>query len=250
MTTSHRGRLDIYPSIDLRDGQVVRLAQGDFERQTTYDLDPLEVARGWADIGATLLHVVDLDGAKAGAVRQADAVAAVVKAEQRLMVQVGGGVRERDDVRRLLDAGCSRVVIGTRGVQDRAWLESIVGEFPGQIVLAIDAKAGRVAVGGWQETTDVSALDLATEVALLPLASLLYTDVARDGMLAGTDAVGTAELATATTLPVLASGGVGSINDLDPLIASNVAGVVIGRALHEGKIELAEALARSDGRAV
>ncbi|MEM1013520.1 MAG: 1-(5-phosphoribosyl)-5-[(5-phosphoribosylamino)methylideneamino] imidazole-4-carboxamide isomerase, partial [Planctomycetota bacterium] len=215
MPESRRGRLTIYPSIDLRGGEVVRLAQGDFERQTTYDRDPALLVRQWANLGAERLHVVDLDGAKAGAVQQAEAIEAIVRAEPRLKVQAGGGVREIDDVRRLLDAGCDRVVVGTRGVRDRAWLESILSDddIAGRVVLAVDAKGGRVAVGGWQETTDVAVLDLAADVSALPLAALLYTDVARDGMMTGTDADGTQQLACATELPVLASGGVGKIDD-------------------------------------
>jgi phosphoribosylformimino-5-aminoimidazole carboxamide ribotide isomerase len=243
--SSRSGTLDIYPSIDLIDGRVVRLAQGDFGRRTTYDVAPAEVVRRWADEGATLLHVVDLDGAKAGRVQQAQAIASIVQAEPRLSVQAGGGVRELDDVQRLLDAGCDRVVIGTRGVRDRTWLESLLqrDDMHGKIVLAVDAKEGRVAVGGWQEATDVSAVELARDVGHLPLAALLYTDISRDGMLGGTDLAGTINLAEATSLPVLASGGVGTVDDLVPLKPTAVAGIIIGRALHEAKITIPQALA-------
>ncbi len=238
------GQLEIYPSIDLRGGKVVRLAQGDFARQTTYDVEPGRVAHSYADAGATWLHVVDLDGAKEGRVCQANLIGDIVQAEPRLSVQAGGGIRNVDDVKRLLDAGCNRVVVGTRAVSDWPWLETLLADdaMANRITLAIDAKDGRVAVGGWQETSDVTAIELARRARDLPIAALLYTDVARDGMLGGTDAIGTAELADVSTIPVLASGGVGSIDDLPPLVASNVSGVIIGRALYEGKIDLQAAV--------
>ena len=219
-TSEHRGRLEIYPSIDLRGGRVVRLAQGDFGRETRYDVDPADAARAYADAGAAWLHVVDLDGAKAGAVSQSDRIAAVVRAEPRLRVQAGGGVRSRDDVARLLDAGCSRVVVGTKAVQDWPWLASLLEEdaMHGKLTLAVDARDGRVATHGWQETSELAAVDLARRTRGLPLGAILYTDVARDGLLGGTDAARTAELADATDVPVLASGGVGSLDDLRPLV--------------------------------
>ena len=242
------GTLEIYPSIDLRGGNVVRLAQGDFGRETIYDVDPAEVARAYADAGAGWLHVVDLDGAKAGRVSQADRVAAIVRAEPRLRVQAGGGVRSGEDVARLLDAGAARVVVGTKAVQDWPWLLDQLDLHPGRLTLAVDAKAGVVATHGWQETSGRPAADLAAASRGLPLAALLYTDVARDGMLGGTDHAGTAALADATDVPVLASGGVGSPADLRPLIASNVAGVVIGRAIYEGRIDLAAAVESGRGQ--
>ena len=241
----HRGRLEIYPSIDLRGGRVVRLAQGDFGRETRYDVHSGDAARSYADAGAAWLHVVDLDGAKAGAVVQADAIADIVKAEPRLRVQAGGGVRSGDDVRRLLDVGCERVVVGTKAVQDWPWLLGLLDDstMHGRLTLAVDAKAGRVATHGWQSTGDDLAIDLARRTRGLPLGAVLYTDVARDGLLGGTDHAGTADLAAVTDVPVLASGGVGSIDDLRPLVETDVAGVVIGRAIYEGKIDLAAAVA-------
>ena len=247
--TLHAGRLEIFPSIDLCNGQVVRLAQGDFDRQTTYDVDPADAARSYADAGARWLHIVDLDGAKAGRVEQIDRIAKIIAAEPRLKIQAGGGVRRTDDIRRLIDAGVHRVVVGTRAVQDWDWLTKLLEDaaFDDRITLAVDAKDGMIATHGWQETSAISAIDLAGRTRGLPLAAILYTDVARDGLLGGTDHARTARLAEATDVPVLASGGVGSIDDLTPLIASNVAGVIIGRALYEKKIDLVAAIARGQG---
>lgn len=249
MAISHKGQLEIYPSIDLRNGRVVRLAQGDFGRQTQYDVDPDDAARAYADAGAKWLHVVDLDGAKAGYVAQADRVAQLIAAEPRLAVQAGGGVRSEADVRRLLDAGAARVVIGTKAVQDWSWLQTLLGDdaFHGRITLAIDAKDGLVATHGWQETSTIAAIDLARRAMGMPLAALLYTDVARDGLLGGTDIFRTAALADATDVPVLASGGVGSIDDLQPLLNTNIAGVIIGRAIYERRIDLAAAVRLDKG---
>ena len=234
----------IYPSIDLRGGRVVRLAQGDFVRETRYDVDPLDAARRYADAGATWLHVVDLDGAKAGAIAQADHIAAIVRAEPRLNVQAGGGVRSEDDVRRLLDAGVNRVVVGTKAVQDWPWLLSLLEDesLHGRLTLAVDAKDGLVATHGWQTASETPALELAKKTRGLPLGAILYTDVARDGLLGGTDVSRTIELANATDVPVLASGGVGSLDDLRPLLSTAIAGVIIGRAIYEEKLDLADAV--------
>lgn len=242
--STHAGTLTIYPSIDLRGGSVVRLAQGDFGRETRYAVAPAEAARSYADAGAQWLHVVDLDGAKSGAVQQADTIAGLIRSEPRLKVQVGGGVRSVDDVRRLLDAGASRVVVGTKAVRDWPWLLALLNDaaMHDRLTLAVDARDGQVATEGWQAGSDVTAVELAERTRGLPLAAILYTDVARDGLLVGTDADRTATLADATDVPVLASGGVGSLDDLRPLIASNVAGVIVGRALYEGKLDLAEAI--------
>ncbi len=245
MTKPFVDTLEIYPSIDLIGGRVVRLAQGDFGRETKYDVAPADAAKAYADAGAEWLHVVDLDGAKAGSIQQTEAIRAIVEGEPRLRVQAGGGVRERDDIQRLLDAGVSRVVVGTKAVRDWPWLLELLedADLHGRLTLAVDAKAGRIATAGWQESSTVAAIDLTRQTNGLPLAAILYTDVARDGMLTGTDAVGTAELAEATDVPVLASGGVGSLDDLRPLVPTNIAGVIIGRAIYEKKIDLAAAIA-------
>ena len=239
---------EIYPSIDLRGGRVVRLQQGDYGREIRYDVDPLEVAGSYERAGARWLHVVDLDGARAGRVEQAEAIGRIIAATN-LRVQCGGGVRSREDVLRLLEAGAERVVVGTKAVRDWPWLESLLEdrELAGRLTLAVDAKGGYVAAAAWQETTGVTALELTRRADDLPLGAILYTDVARDGMLGGPDAARTAELARATRHPVLASGGVGSLEDLRPLPGLGIAGVVVGRSLFEGRLDLKSALALIQG---
>ena len=236
--------MKIIPSIDLRAGKVVRLQQGDYARQTEYAVDPVAVAQGYADGGAAYVHVVDLDGAKIGAPAQVGLVAEIVRATG-LIASVGGGVRSTDDVRKLLDAGAARVVVGTRAVEDWPWFETVAhdADFAGKLILAVDAKDGRVATKAWTETSDLLATDLAARVNGWPLAGLLYTDVARDGMLAGPNVARTAELAAATDVPTIASGGVGTAAHVRDLAAAGgIWGVVIGRSLFEGTLTLADAL--------
>lgn len=239
--------LTIVPSIDLRAGRVVRLQQGDFDRQLDYDHDPIETARGFARDGATIMHVVDLDGAKAGAVQQADLIGRIAK-EAGITVQAGGGVRSDEDIRRLLDVGVSRVVVGTKAFQDWAWFEMAANApFAHKLVLAIDAKEGQIATHGWTKVAERTALDVAAEVTGWPLAGLLYTDVAKDGMLGGANVELTAQLAGATHVPVIASGGVGTLDHIRALVGKQIWGVILGRSLHDGKIKLADAIAATRG---
>jgi phosphoribosylformimino-5-aminoimidazole carboxamide ribotide isomerase len=232
----------IIPSIDLRSGQVVRLQQGDFQRQLTYDLDPVAVAKSFQADGATIMHIVDLDGAKEGRVMQDELIGQVADATE-LTIQAGGGIRTEDDIRRLIDAGVHRVVVGTAAFKNWRWFEKASqGEFANQLVLAIDAKSGMVATHGWTETSTVHALDVAKTVNDWPLAGLLYTDVAKDGMLQGPNVEATAELAAATNVPVIASGGVGNLDHIKGLLGNNIWGVILGRSLHDGKVKLKEAI--------
>ncbi len=233
----------IVPSIDLRDGKVVRLQQGDFNRQINYDLDPVEVARGFARDGATIMHIVDLDGAKAGRVMQQDRIGRIAKAVD-IQIQAGGGVRSGADIGLLLAAGVDRVVVGTAALANWSWFESVaLGEFAGQLTLAIDARDGVVATHGWTASSGVTALEIAGRVRGWPLAGLLFTDVARDGMLQGSAAESTAELAAAIDVPVIASGGVGSIEHIRNLLGRGIWGVILGRSLHDGRVKLIDALA-------
>ena len=234
---------ELYPSIDLRGGGVVRLAQGDYARETRYDVDPLDVAKGYEAAGARWLHVVDLDGAKAGRIVNDAAVAELARATG-LSVQCGGGVRSREDVDVLLTAGAARVVVGTAAVNDWAWLASLLQDpsLHGKLTLAVDARDGRVATAAWRQTSDVTALELTRRADDLPLAAILYTDVARDGMLSGPDVPRTLELAAASRHPILASGGVGTLDHLRAFAGTNVAGVVVGRSLYEGKFSAREAV--------
>jgi phosphoribosylformimino-5-aminoimidazole carboxamide ribotide isomerase len=240
--------LTIVPSIDLRNGQVVRLKQGDYGQQINYDVDPADVARSFADAGATWMHVVDLDGAKEGRPMQTELIARVAKASG-LQVEVGGGIRSTDDVKTLLDHGITRVVVGTRAMEAWDWFRDLAHE-PGmdrKLVLALDAKAGQVATRGWTHTTGKRAVDVAREVSDWPLGAILYTDVAKDGMLTGPNFDETDALARAGKVPVIASGGVGSIEHVRRLTTLPVWGAIIGRSLYEGRVDLREAVRLARG---
>ncbi|HLL87900.1 MAG TPA: 1-(5-phosphoribosyl)-5-[(5-phosphoribosylamino)methylideneamino]imidazole-4-carboxamide isomerase [Tepidisphaeraceae bacterium] len=242
--------LEVFPSIDLRNGQVVRLQQGDYGRQITYAVEPAAVAASYAEAGAAWMHVVDLDGAKEGRPVQTDLLAALARASG-LRVQVGGGIRATADVDRLLAAGVARVVVGTAAFERWDWFRALAHDpaYAGRLVLAIDAKEGVIAKAGWTQSAGRLAADVAREVSDWPLAALLYTDVAKDGMLLGPNVEQTRALATAGRVPVIASGGVGSVDHVRQLRdAEPIWGVIVGRSLYEGKVDLREALrvARSE----
>jgi phosphoribosylformimino-5-aminoimidazole carboxamide ribotide isomerase len=233
--------MQIYPAIDLRSGQCVRLRQGDYQQETVFGADPSAMARRWVADGATFLHIVDLDGAKAGQPVNEGSIRAIVQAGG-VPCQLGGGLRTEEHIAKVLGWGVSRIVIGTKALQSPTWLEQMCGNFPGKIVLGIDAKGGRVATQGWLEVSDVSALDLAKRFQHLPLAAIVYTDISRDGMLQGVNAEAMAEMVGATRLPVIASGGVTTLDDIRRLAAVPVAGCIVGRALYEGRLTLKDIL--------
>jgi phosphoribosylformimino-5-aminoimidazole carboxamide ribotide isomerase len=234
--------MQIYPAIDLRGGQCVRLRQGDYQQETVFGADPAAMARRWVEQGATYLHLVDLDGAKEGKPINGASVRAIVRAVS-VPCQLGGGLRSEADIAEALAWGVTRVVIGTKALQAPGWLDEMCGKFPGQIVLGIDAKQGRVATGGWLDVSDLSALELARACARLPLAGLVYTDISRDGMLQGANVPAMAEMRAAVSLPVIASGGVTTLADIHGLAAAGLAGCIVGRALYEGNLDLREILA-------
>lgn len=228
----------IYPAIDLRSGQVVRLAQGDPSRATIYDDDPAGTARRWQEAGASWVHVVNLNGAFGGADeanwRALEKIAAV-----GIRIQFGGGLRDIESVRRAMRLGAARAVIGTAAVEAPALVDGALAEFgPERIAVGIDAKEGRVRLRGWAEETAVSALDLALRLRRQGVAQVVFTDVARDGIGVGVNVTATAELARASGLAVTASGGVAGLEDVRRVRAAGLAGVIIGRALYEGKIDL------------
>jgi phosphoribosylformimino-5-aminoimidazole carboxamide ribotide isomerase len=235
--------LIIVPSIDLRGGRVVRLKQGDYAHQLNYDVDPVETARSFAAEGAKWMHVVDLDGAKEGRPVQTDLISRLAKTPG-LSVQAGGGIRKSEDIDRLLSAGVQRVVVGTRALEDWKWFESLAHEpaYAQKIILAVDAKDGMIAVRGWTKTSSRSAVDVAREVTDWPLAAILYTDVAKDGMLQGPNIEQTRAIAEAGKVPLIASGGVGSIEHIRQLRQLPIWGVIVGRSLYEGKVNLGEAI--------
>lgn len=237
----------IYPAIDLRGGRCVRLRQGDYAQETIFGNDPAAVARRWVDEGARYLHIVDLDGAKDGRPINGDAICGIVQAAG-VPCQLGGGLRSEADIELALSWGVTRVVIGTRALREPDWLEKVSRRFPAQVVLGIDAKDGKVATDGWLQVSAVSAVELAKKCSTLPLAALVYTDIARDGMMQGPNVVAMSEMTAAVTLPVIASGGVSKLADVKSLMTSGVAGCIIGRALYEGTVNLTEALQVADER--
>lgn len=251
--------MEVLPAIDLRCGKVVRLAQGDYARQTTYADDPAKVARDFASAGATWIHMVDLDAAKQRNVPEpagtgeADTVAENRRAIQRVAqavecrIELGGGARNDDAVRRMLELGASRIVIGSAALNDWPWFESLLctGGMAEKLALGLDAKAGLLAAHGWQDVTELRATDLAARVKGSGLGAIVYTDIARDGMLQGVNVEATAQVVAATDVPVIASGGVGSLADIRACRQIGCGGVIVGRAYYEGKIDLAEAFAIS-----
>lgn len=233
----------VVPAIDLLGGKAVRLHQGRYDQVTVYDDDPPARARAWRGLSERL-HVVDLEGARAGRAVAADVVRAIVAAFGA-GVQVGGGVRSAEAAESYLALGAERVVLGTAAVKDRALVVALARANPGRVIVAVDAKDGMVAVDGWTETSEVRAVELARELAALPLGGILYTDIARDGTRSGPNVAATAELARACPgTAVLASGGVGTLDDLRALAAAGpIAGAVVGRALYDGSFRLEDAVA-------
>lgn len=238
----------VIPAIDIRGGQCVRLRQGRMAEATVFSDDPVDMAARWARRGARRLHVVDLDGAFAGAPVNRDLVAAIAARVPRLPVQAGGGVRSLEAVRSYVEAGVRHVVVGTRALEDPEFVGAACEEFPGRIIVAIDAVGGKVATDGWAQVSSVDAADLAGRCAGRGVGAVVHTDVARDGMMRGLNVGATVELARRCPVPVIASGGVAGLADIAGLKAAaraaagaEVAGVIAGRALYEGALDLAEA---------
>ncbi len=234
--------MDVIPAIDLRDGKVVRLLQGRYDRQITYGDDPAEQARQFHADGAKWLHVVDLDGAKAGRPINMQAIADIA-ALGLLKVEVGGGIRDEASIRQLLDLGVTRVIIGTKAVNDFPWFREMAEKFRGRIVLGLDARDSMVATHGWLEGSEKTVLEFAAQADKLPLAAIIYTDIAKDGMLCGPNLERTQALVQAVRTPVIASGGVKEVGDIRRLKPIGVAGVIVGRSLFEGTLTLKDALA-------
>ena len=237
--------MEIIPAIDLRGGKVVRLIQGDPARETRYGDDPAAVAAEWERRGAPRLHLVDLDGALQGSPTNQSALAAIFRAI-RIPAEVGGGLRDLDAVRAIFDLGAAVAVVGTAAIRDPGFLEAACAAFPDRVALGLDARGGMLAVSGWAEATSVRATDLARRTSELPLHSVIYTDIRRDGMLEGPNLSELGAVAASTRIPVIASGGISSMEDLRALRAlepAGVAGAIIGKALYDGRLTLEAALA-------
>lgn len=238
----------VFPAIDLKEGQVVRLAEGDMDRATVYGDDPAAQAVLFAEAGAQYLHVVDLDGSFAGGARNREAVEAVLEAFPG-HVQLGGGIRDAKAVSGWFELGVSRVVMGTAALKDPQFVKDMASEWPGGIVVAVDARDGMVATEGWAELSDVPVIDLARRFEDAGVASLLFTDIGRDGMLKGCNVQATVDLATQSSLPVIASGGVAGLDDIRMLALNahlGIEGVITGRALYDGRLDLAAAMAMAE----
>jgi phosphoribosylformimino-5-aminoimidazole carboxamide ribotide isomerase len=237
--------MQIWPAIDLRGGNCVRLLQGDYDRETVFGRDPAAMARRWVSEGAKYLHLVDLDGARDGKSVNREAIAAIVMAVD-IPCELGGGIRDQQTIEQMLALGLARLVIGTKAVKDADWFRRMCRQFPGRLAVGIDARDGRVASEGWLETSEVAATELARSLASEPIAAVIYTDIARDGMMSGPNVQAMAEMRRAVSAPIIASGGVTIADDVRRLAEAGMDGCIIGRALYEGSLTLAEALAAAD----
>lgn len=231
----------IWPAIDLRGGKCVRLQQGDYNRETIFGDDPAAVAQRWVNEGADCLHLVDLDGARDGELVNGEVIAAIVSSVD-VTFQLGGGIRDEACITRLLDLGLDRLVIGTQALKQPDWFRKMANQYPGHLVLGVDARNGMVATDGWLETSKTSAIELAKQFESEPIAGVVYTDIAKDGMMAGPNLDAMREMQEAIELSVVASGGVTTAEDAKALAEIPMAGAIIGRALYEGTIKLAEVL--------
>lgn len=242
--------MEILPAIDIRGGRCVRLRQGDYAQETVFGDDPLEMAKRWADEGAQRLHLVDLDGAKAGGPVNHEVTRRIVEALE-IPCQFGGGIRDDDSVRLMLeDVGVDRVIIGTQALKEPEWFRETAGKYPGRIVLGLDARDSRVATAGWLDVSETPAIELAEQYRELKLAAVVYTNIANDGMMQGVDEATIADMISLTRLdlPVIASGGVSSLDDVRRLTEVSrehplLCGAIIGRALYENAIQVADAVA-------
>jgi len=234
----------IFPAIDIKEGNVVRLVQGNFDEVTEYSGAPAATAKLWEEKGAQWIHVVDLDGAKTGKMQNKDTILNIAKSVE-IPIQAGGGIRTEEDIRELIEGGVARVILGTKVIEDRAFLKRILERWKDKIAVSLDCSNGMVAQRGWTSTSNLKAVDFVKDLEALGLSCLIYTDIARDGMLGGPNFEGLAELAEETNIPIIASGGISNIDDIKKLLAfegKGVIGAITGRAIYEGKLDLKEAL--------
>ena len=231
----------VIPAIDLRDGKCVRLIQGKYNRQITYHDDPVKQAKEFISAGAEWLHIVDLDGARIGWPVNTSTISAIA-ALRRLKIEVGGGLRNEESIKQLLDIGVERVIIGTKAINDFEWFSRMTEKFSGKIALGLDARGSKVAFHGWTKNSPQKLLEFAIKAAKLPLAAIIYTDITRDGMMTGPNLKRTKALIKAVKVPVIASGGVSKIDDIKELLKIGAEAVIIGRSLYEGTLNLSDAI--------
>lgn len=231
----------IYPAVDIRDGRCVRLKQGSYSDMTVYGDDPLEMALHWQEAGSHFLHVVDLDGARGQGKNNRDIIGRIIKALD-IPVQTGGGIRTMDDIDEVLSLGAARVILGTSAVKDPNLVEQAVSRYGSRIAVGIDAKKGMVAIEGWERTSPYTAVEFARHMEKMGVETIIYTDIARDGMLAGPNFEAMNEMQRSVSMAVIASGGVSGIDDLARLKRIGVAGAIVGKAIYTGAIDLKEAL--------
>ncbi len=232
----------LYPAIDIIDGQCVRLSQGDYQKKTTFSEDPLAVAKKWEEQGGEFLHLVDLDGAKTGDMPNFNLIISIAR-ELKIPVEIGGGIRNMDAVSRYLDNGVNRVILGTAAIRNPEFVKEAVEKYGDRIVVGIDAKDGMVAISGWEEVSSVSALELAGQMEKLGVKTIIYTDIATDGMLKGPNVSAMEEMVNHVSVDVVASGGVSSLADLELLSKTGIEGAIVGKALYTGHMELDKAVA-------
>ena len=242
----------IIPAIDLKDGRCVRLKQGDMDQVTIFSEDPPAMAKHWLDQGARRLHVVDLNGAQAGKPKNEPVIRKIVEAAGDMPVQLGGGIRDLDTIERYLDDGISYVIVGTQAVKTPGFLHDACGAFPGHVMVALDARDGKVAVDGWSKMTRHEVIDLAKKFEDYGVEAIIYTDIGRDGMLTGVNVEATVRLARELSVPVIASGGITDLKDIEALLAvesEGIVGAITGRALYQGTLDFVQAVATAQGKA-
>lgn len=234
----------IFPAIDIKEGKVVRLLQGNFNEVTEYSGSPVAMAKLWQNKGARWLHVIDLDGAQAGTMQNTYQIIEIAQSVG-IPVQVGGGIRTRGDIEKLIKGGVARVILGTKVIEDRAFLQEIIAQWHDKIAVSLDCSNGIVVQRGWTATSELKAIDFAKELEALGLSCLIYTDIARDGMMTGPNIEGLLELAEMTKIPIIASGGIATIEDIKKILTiedKGIFGIITGRAIYEGKLDLKKAL--------
>ena len=233
--------MNIYPAVDIKDGKCVNLVRGEFDRSTVFDDSPVDAALGWAEAGASWIHVVDLDGARAGRPVNVEIVRQIAESTG-CPIQLGGGIRSLQDLEDVLALGVGRAVLGTAAVENLELVKAAAGAFPGRVAVGLDTRAGKVATHAWTSDTEILATDLAVQVAAAGAAALIHTDIQRDGMLSGANVDASAALAGSVDIPVIVSGGVSSLDDVRRTALAGLGGVIIGRALYTGAIDLKSAI--------